>query len=102
MQAHRAINIALTGATVVGIAAILLAGPVLDDNSDEWAQADALADAQKAARSEYLRERAAAQLCMKLHGPGTAYRWTDSGDLVCTDHRTGRAAVVVASKGGAL
>ena len=33
---------------------------------------------------------------------GTAYRWTDSGDLVCTDHRTGRAAVVVASKGGTL
>jgi hypothetical protein len=102
MTAHRALNIALTGATAVGIAAILLAGPVLDDRSDEWAQADALADAQKAARSEYLRERAAAQLCMKLHGPGTAYRWTDSGDLVCTDHRTGRAAVVVASKGGAL
>jgi hypothetical protein len=41
-------------------------------------------------------------LCIKLHGPGTAYRWTDDGDLVCTDHRTGRAAVVVASKGGAL
>ena len=59
MQAHRAINIALTGATVVGIAAILLAGPVLDDNSDEWAQSSALADAQKAAQLEARTERAA-------------------------------------------
>jgi YD repeat-containing protein len=33
----------------------------------------------------------------------TAYRWTSDGDLVCHDHRTGRAAQVVASnKGGAL
>jgi hypothetical protein len=102
MTPHRLVNIALTLGLAAAFSAILLSGPALDDRSDEWAQADALADAQKAARSEYLRERAAAQLCMKLHGPGTAYRWTDSGDLVCTDHRTGRAAVVVASKGGAL
>ena len=102
MTAHRAINIALTLGLAAAFAAVLLSGPALDDRSDEWAQADALADAQKAARSEYLRERAAAQLCVKLHGPGAAYRWTNSGDLVCTDHRTGRAAVLVASKGGAL
>ncbi len=102
MTRHRILNAAIGLAIFIGSSAVLLGGAVLDDRSDEWAQADALADAQKAARSEYLRERAAAQLCMKLHGPGTAYRWTDSGDLVCTDHRTGRAAVVVASKGGAL
>ncbi len=102
MTAHRLINIALTLGITAAFAAVLSIGPALDDRSDEWAQSDALADAQKAARSEYLRERAAAQLCMKLRGPGTAYRWTDSGDLVCTDHRTGRAAVVVASKGGTL
>jgi hypothetical protein len=102
MTAHRAINIAMTAALVIGLAAILSTGHHLDDNSDEWAASQALADAQKAARSEQLRERAAAQLCVKLRGPGTAYRWTDDGDLVCHDHRTGRASVVVASKGGAL
>ena len=102
MTPTRARALAAALIEAAAFAAVLLSGPALDDRSDEWAQADALADAQKAARSEYLRERAAAQLCMKLHGPGTAYRWTDSGDLVCTDHRTGRAAVVVASKGGAL
>jgi hypothetical protein len=99
---HRAINIAITAGLTAALAAILVTGPALDDNSDEWAASQALADAQKAARSEKLRERAAAQLCVKLRGPGTAYRWTDDGDLVCTDHRTGRASVVVASKGGAL
>jgi len=102
MTAHRALNIALTGATAVGIAAILLAGPVLDDHRAEWNHSTALADAQKAARTEQLRERAAAQLCIKLRGAGAGYRWTDDGDLVCHDHRTGRQAVVVAQKGGAL
>ena len=102
MTLHRALNIALTAGLTAALASILLAGPVIDNHADEWAASQALADAQRAARSEALRERAAAQLCIKLHGPGTAYRWTDAGDLVCTDHRTGRAAVVVASKGGAL
>ena len=102
MNAHRILNITLAIAGAVAMAAILLAGPVIDDHSADWNHSTALADAQRAARTEAMRERAAAQLCIKLHGPGTAYRWTDAGDLVCTDHRTGRAAVVVASKGGAL
>ena len=102
MTTHRAINIALTAGLTAALAAILVTGPALDNHADEWAASQALADAQKAARSEKLRERAAAQLCVKLRGPGTAYRWTDDGDLVCHDHRTGRASVVVASKGGAL
>lgn len=102
MTAHRLLNAAIGLAIFVGASAILLAGQVLDDHSAEWNHSTALRDAQRAARTEALRERAAAQLCIKLHGPGTAYRWTDAGDLVCTDHRTGRAAVVVASKGGAL
>ena len=102
MTAHRLLNAAIGLAIFVGASAILLAGPALDDHSADWNHSTALADAQRAARTEALRERAAAQLCIKLHGPGTAYRWTDAGDLVCTDHRTGRAAVVVASKGGAL
>mgnify|MGYP003424465607 FL=1 len=101
MTRHRAINIALTTALVVAMASILSTGHLLDDNSDEWAQSSALADAEKAARSEQLRERAAAQLCIKMRGPGAGYRWTDDGDLVCHDHRNGRQAVVVASKGSA-
>lgn len=102
MTPHRITNTAIGLLILIGASAILLSGPVLDDHAGEWPQSTALADAQRAARSEYLRERAAAQLCVKLRGPGTAYRWTDDGDLVCTDHRTGRASVVVASKGGAL
>lgn len=102
MTAHRAVNLALTAALAVGIAAILLAGPVLDDHSADWPASTALQDAQRAARAEYRRDLAAARLCAEANGPGAAWRWTDTGDLVCTDHRTGRAAVVVARKGGAL
>jgi hypothetical protein len=102
MTRHRIANLTLTGALFLSMAAVLLGGTALDDKSDEWAQSSALADAQKAARAEQLRERAAAQLCVRLRGPGAGYRWTDDGDLVCHDHRNGRAAVVVAAKGGAL
>jgi len=102
MTAHRLVNIALTAGLTAALAAILLAGKPLDDHSAEWNHSTALADAQKAARAEQLRERAAAQLCVKLRGAGAGYRWTDDGDLVCHDHRTGRQAVVVAQKGGAL
>ncbi len=102
MQAHRLANIALAAAAAAGFAALLSTGHLLDDNSDEWQQSTALADAQKAAQVAARTERAAAQLCVRIKGPNAGYRWTDSGDLVCTDHRTGRAAVVVASKGGAL
>jgi len=102
MTPHRLVNITLSIGAAVAVAALLSTGHLLDDHAAEWQQSSTLADAQRAARSEYLRERAAAQLCVKLHGPGTAYRWTDAGDLVCHDHRSGRAAVVVASKGGAL
>lgn len=103
MTAHRAINLTLTAGLTAALAAILLAGPALDDHSAEWNHSTALRDAQKQAQAEARRERAAAQLCIRLHGAGTAYRWTSDGDLVCHDHRTGRAAQVVASnKGGAL
>jgi hypothetical protein len=103
MSFHRAINLTLTAGLVAAFAAILGSSHLLDDNSAEWQQSSTMADAQRAARSEYLRERAAAQLCIRLHGPGTAYRWTDDGSLICHDHRSGRAAQVVASnKGGAL
>lgn len=102
MTAHRLINAAIGLAIFVGASVILLAGPVLDDHSAEWNHSTALQDAQRAARAEYRRDLAASRLCAEANGPGAAWRWTDSGDLVCTDHRTGRAAVVVARKGGAL
>lgn len=100
MTAHRALNIVLTAGLTAAMAAILLAGPAIDGHADEWATSQALADAQRAARSEYLRERAVAKACTELRGPGAAWRWGENGDLICVDHRTGRAAVVVASKGG--
>ena len=59
MTRHRIANLALTGALFLSMAAVLLGGPVLDDNSDEWAQSSALADAQKAAQLEARTERAA-------------------------------------------
>lgn len=103
MTRHRLTNIALTLGLAAAFAAVLSIGPALDDHADEWEQSTSLRDAQKQAQAEARRERAAAQLCIRLHGAGTAYRWTSDGDLVCHDHRTGRAAQVVASnKGGAL
>jgi hypothetical protein len=51
-------------------------------------------DAQRTAAAEARKERAAAQLCIKLHGPGVAHGWTPDGA------RRGPARTVVA--GGAL
>jgi hypothetical protein len=101
MTAHRALNIALTGATAVGIAAILLAGPVLDDKSAEWQQSSALADAQRAAREARQAERDAIRQCTALHGPGAAVGYGIDGNVICGPRR-GAGAQVVASKGGAL
>jgi len=102
MPPPRLVNLALPAGLTAALASILLAGPVLDDHSAEWNHSTALRDAQQQAQAVERRNRAAQQLCIKLHGPGAGYRWTDDGDLVCHDHRTGRQAVVVAQKGGAL
>lgn len=95
MTTHRLINIALTAALTAAMATILSIGHLLDDNSDEWAQSSALADAQKAAQVAARTERAAAQLCVRIKGPNAGYRWTASGDLVCTSNK-GQGAVSVA------
>ncbi len=95
MQAHRLINIALTAALTAAIATILSTGHLLDDHSAEWHQSTALADAQKAARTEQLRERAAQQMCVRLRGPNAAHRWTPDGELVCS-HNKGQGPVSVA------
>lgn len=98
MTAHRAINIVLTGATAVGIAAILSTGHLLDDHSAEWNHSTALADAQRAARAARQAELDAIRQCTALHGPGAAIGYTVDGDLVCGPRR-GAGAVVVALKG---
>lgn len=100
MTPHRAVNLTLTAGLTAAMAAILLAGKPIDDHSSEWNHSTALADAQRAARTEALRERAAAQLCIRLHGPGVAAAWDADDRLVCSARR-GPARTVVA-KGGAL
>jgi len=98
MTPHRLVNIALTAAGVFGAAAILLAGPMLDDHSAEWNHSTALRDAQQQAQAIDRRNRAAQQLCIRLHGPGVAATWDADDRLVCAARR-GPARTVVA-KGG--
>ncbi len=95
MTPHRLANITLAAAAAAGFAALLSTGHLLDDNSDEWRQSTALADAQKAAQVAARTERAAAQLCVRIKGPNAGYRWTDSGELVCTSNK-GASAVSAA------
>jgi len=86
--------------TLAGVAALVLSTSYMLDATTpkraEWNQAKELELIQQAQATEARMERAAAQLCAKLHG-NAGYRWTEAGTLVCTDHR-GRVAVV--AKGG--
>ena len=100
MSAHRLINIALTAALVVAMATILSTGHLLDDHSAEWNHSTALRDAQQHAQAIERRNRAAQQLCVKLHGGGAVVTWDADDRLVCSARR-GPARTVVA-KGGAL
>ena len=95
MRPHRAVNFGLTAGLAVAFAAILGSSHLLDDNSAEWAQSTALRDAQQQAQAEARRERAAAQLCVRLRGPNAAHRWTPDGELVCS-HNKGQGAVSAA------
>ena len=91
---HPILNIALAlGIAATLSCAYLLDGP--DDHSTEWALAESISLAQKAAQMEARQERAAAQLCMKLKGPNAGYRWTEDNQLVCTTNK-GRDHVVAA------
>ena len=100
MTTHRLINIALTAALTAAMATILSTGHLLDDHSAEWNHSTALRDAQQHAQAVERRERAAQQLCIRLHGPGVAAAWDADDRLVCSARR-GPARTVVA-KGGAL
>ena len=99
MTTHRLINLTLTAGLTAALASILLAGPVLDDHSAEWNHSTALRDAQQHAQAVDRRNRAAQQLCIRLHGPGVAATWDTDDRLVCSARR-GPARTVVA--GGAL
>lgn len=95
MTKHRAINTAIGLLIFIGVSAVLLGGTALDDRGNEWAESQALADAQKAAQLEARTERAAQQLCVRIKGPNAAHRWTASGELICTSNK-GQGAVSVA------
>ena len=82
------ICIGLAMAMVLGTAH-LLDGP--DDHHAEWAQAEALSDAQKQARRELRRDMAAAKVCREQHGEA-GFSWTEAGSLVCHPKR-GRTVV---------
>lgn len=93
-MSYRLLNLALA----IGIAAMLSCSYMLDgpeDHSTEWAQAEAISLAQKAAQLEARQDRAAAHLCIELKGPNAGYRWTEDHHLVCTTNK-GRDPVVAA------
>jgi hypothetical protein len=100
MNAHRLVNIAITAGLTAAVAAILLAGKPLDDHSADWQHSTALRDAQQHAQAVERRNRAAQQLCIRLHGPGVVSSWDADDRLVCSARR-GPARTVVA-KGGVL
>ncbi len=99
MTPHRLANIALTLGLAVALAAILGSSHLLDDHSSEWPASTALQDAQRQAKAEARRDRAAQQLCIRLHGPGVAATWDADDRLVCRARKGGAKTVVA---GGAL
>lgn len=98
MHPHRLANIFLALLLAISLAALLSMAHLLDappQRSTQPTQGSALADAQAQAARSGRQERAAAQLCARMHG-NAGYRWSEDGSLVCTDHR-GRNAVTVAT-----
>ena len=87
MTAHRLVNITLTAGLTAAMAAILLAGPALDDHSADWNHSTTLADAQRAAQLAARTEKSAQALCQRIKGPNAAPRWTPDGELTCVGTR---------------
>lgn len=83
MHKHTALNWITAGAVTV------LAGLVyhLDEPISKSIEQASLSDAQRSAQAEARRERAATQLCVKLHGPGVAHQWAEDGSLICRARR---------------
>ena len=57
-----------------------------------------LSDAQRQAQAEARKDRAAAELCFKAAGYGSAPTWTDKGELVCMRHDGKGKGVKVATQ----
>lgn len=87
MTRHTAMNWMLAGCLALLVS--------LSFHLDPEPLASTTTEAQKQAQAEARKERAAAQLCVKLHGPGVAHGWTPDGALVCTARR-GPARTVIA------
>ncbi len=88
MTRHTALNWFLAGCLA------LLVSLSWHLDADTLASA-ATTDAQRTALAEARKERAAAQLCVKLHGPGVAHAWDADGALICRA-RHGAARTVIA------
>ena len=89
MTPHRALNVGIATALAIGFAAVLSAGPALDNHADEWAASQALADAQRAAQLAARTEKSAQALCQRIKGPNAAPRWTPDGELTCVGNHGG-------------
>ena len=87
MTAHRLVNITLTAGLTAAMAAVLLAGPAIDDHSADWNHSTTLADAQRAAQLAARTEKSAQALCQRIKGPNAAPRWTADGELTCVGTR---------------
>ena len=87
MTPNRLVNLTLTAGLTAALAAILLAGPVIDDHSADWQHSTALADAQRAAQLAARTEKSAQALCQRIKGPNAAPRWTADGELTCVGTR---------------
>lgn len=90
MHLHRSINLAL--GTLAAALTLGVVGPALDSEPDrrsEHIAADQLNAALIAEHAEARREAAARAICAGTHGPNAGYRWTPTGELVCTTKRGG-------------
>lgn len=87
MTRHTALNWALAGclALLVSLSWHLDAETVVSATT---------ADAQKQAQADARKERAASELCTKLHGPGVAHAWDADGALICRARRGAGRTVI--------
>ena len=70
-----------------GLAVLIVAALGCAHYLDHEAVTDfGLSDAQKQVQQEARRDRAAAELCFKTAGYGSAPTWNDRGELVCRRH----------------
>lgn len=54
----------------------------MDSRHDEWAESQALVDAQMAAAKDFRKQKAAQDLCLSTVGESVPV-WTADGELIC-------------------